>query len=90
MSSRTLKQIAELNTLSIPQLEERWRKLFGTAPPAHQRRFMVKRLAYRSQARGRAAPWTGAGELDSGRRYCCCLMRRCSSSRRRMGLMGTK
>ena len=50
MGSRTLKQIAELNTLSIPQLEERWRKLFGTAhPPAHQRRFMVKRLAYRIQ-----------------------------------------
>ena len=49
MSSRTLKQITELNTLSIPQLDERWRKLFGTAPPAHQRRFMVKRLAYRVQ-----------------------------------------
>ena len=49
MSDRTLKQIAELNTLSIPQLEERWRKLFGTAPPAHQRRFLVKRLAYRIQ-----------------------------------------
>ena len=49
MSSKTLKQIAELNTLSIPQLKERWRKLFDTAPPAHQRRFMVKRLAYRIQ-----------------------------------------
>jgi nitrate reductase assembly molybdenum cofactor insertion protein NarJ len=29
MSSRTLKQIAELNMLSIAKLEARWRKLFG-------------------------------------------------------------
>lgn len=49
MSTKTLKQIAELETLSIPQLEERWRKLFGADPPAHQKRFLIKRLAYRIQ-----------------------------------------
>jgi hypothetical protein len=49
MSTKTLKQIAELETLSIPQLEERWRKLFGTDPPARQKRFLIKRLGYRIQ-----------------------------------------
>ncbi len=49
MSSKTLRQIAELSTVSIPQLEERWRRLFDTAPPAHQKRFLIKHLAYRIQ-----------------------------------------
>lgn len=49
MGSKMLKQIAELNTLAVAELEARWRKLFGAAPSAHQRRFMVKRLAYRVQ-----------------------------------------
>ncbi len=49
MSSSIMKQIAGLQRLSVPDLKQRWRKLFGTAPPAHQRRFMVKRLAYRIQ-----------------------------------------
>ena len=49
MSTKILKQIAELATLTIPQFEERWRKLYGTAPPAHQKRFLIKRLAYRIQ-----------------------------------------
>ena len=54
MGSKMLKQIAELNTLAVAELEARWRKLFGAAPPAHQRRFMVKRLAYRVQE---LTPW---------------------------------
>jgi hypothetical protein len=49
MSSKTLKQIAELETLAVPELKVRWRKLFGTEPPTHQRRFLIKRLAYRVQ-----------------------------------------
>ena len=47
--SSTLRQIAELETLPAGQLEARWRALFGTDPPACQRRFLVKRLAYRLQ-----------------------------------------
>jgi len=47
--SSTLRQIAELETLPAGQLEDRWRALFGSDPPACQRRFLVKRLAYRIQ-----------------------------------------
>ena len=35
--------------LSFPELQERWRSLFGGEPPAYHRRFLVKRLAYRIQ-----------------------------------------
>jgi hypothetical protein len=47
--SSTLRQLAQLETLPAPQLEERWRALFGSDPPAGPRRFLVKRLAYRIQ-----------------------------------------
>ena len=47
--SSTLRQIADLETLPAGQLEARWRALFGSDPPACQRRFLVKRLAYRIQ-----------------------------------------
>ena len=49
MSDSTLKQIAQLGRLSPSQLEDRWRSLFGKAPPAYHRRFLIKRLAYRVQ-----------------------------------------
>ncbi len=47
--SSILRQIAELEMLPAAQLEARWRTLFGSDPPACQRRFLVKRLAYRIQ-----------------------------------------
>ncbi len=43
------RQIADLETLPAAKLEDRWRALFGSDPPACQRRFLVKRLAYRIQ-----------------------------------------
>ena len=49
MSTKTLRQIAELETLAVPELKARWRKLFGADPPTHNRRFLIKRLAYRIQ-----------------------------------------
>jgi len=49
MSDSTLKQIAQLGKLTPPQLEDRWRALFGKAPPAYHRRFLIKRLGYRLQ-----------------------------------------
>jgi hypothetical protein len=47
--SSIVRQIAELETLPAARLEDRWRALFGSDPPACQRRFLVKRLAYRIQ-----------------------------------------
>jgi hypothetical protein len=47
--SGVVRQLAELETLPAGKLEDRWRALFGSDPPACQRRFLVKRLAYRLQ-----------------------------------------
>jgi len=49
MKRSVVKQIAELPTLPIDRLKERWRALFGTEPPAYNRAHLVKRLAYRVQ-----------------------------------------
>jgi len=44
-----LKQIAQLPRLSFGELQERWRALFGSEPPAYNKTFLVKRLAHRIQ-----------------------------------------
>ena len=49
VSDSTLRQVAQLGKLSFPELQTRWRSLFGDEPPAYHRRFLVKRLAYRIQ-----------------------------------------
>ncbi len=49
MKENILAQVSELNGMSMPQLVERWKALFDTAPPARNRAHMVKRLAYRIQ-----------------------------------------
>jgi len=49
MSDSTLRPITQLSKLSFSELQERWRSLFGSEPPAYHRRFLVKRLAYRIQ-----------------------------------------
>ncbi len=49
MSSSIVKQITGLQRQSVPELKARWRKLFGADPPTHNRRFLIKRLAYRIQ-----------------------------------------
>lgn len=49
MSSSIVKQIAGLQRLSVPDLKQRWRDLFGTEAPAYNRAFLTKRLAYRLQ-----------------------------------------
>ena len=65
LSDSTLRQITQLSKLSFPELQERWRSLFGGEPPAYQRRFLVKRLAYRIQelAYGRLSEATRAGRM---------------------------
>lgn len=44
-----LKHIAQLPRLSFGELQERWRALFGSEPPAYNKTFLVKRLAHRIQ-----------------------------------------
>ncbi len=47
--SGVLRQITDLQTLSFEELKERWRDLYGTEPPRHNRAHLIKRLAYRIQ-----------------------------------------
>jgi len=49
MSSSTVKQIAALQDLPMPTLQERWRSLLGAEPPRYNRSFLVRRLAHRLQ-----------------------------------------
>ena len=49
MATSVLKQLAEIDRLDFGILKERWRALFGTEPPAYNRVFLTKRLAYRIQ-----------------------------------------
>ena len=44
-----LRQLATLETLSMEQLHEKWRDLYGGEPPGYKRQFFIKRLAYRIQ-----------------------------------------
>lgn len=49
MKDSVLRQIADLQNLSYDQLKERWEMLCGGTPPAYNRTFIIKRLAYRIQ-----------------------------------------
>jgi len=49
MTDTVLKQIAQIQKLSVEALREKWNVLFGTEAPAYSRPFLVKRLAYRIQ-----------------------------------------
>ena len=44
-----LRQLATLETMSLEQLHEQWRDLYGGEPPRYKRQFLIKRLAYRIQ-----------------------------------------
>ncbi|MBN1458345.1 MAG: DUF2924 domain-containing protein [Armatimonadetes bacterium] len=49
MSRAVLRQITQLESLSVEELHERWRELFGSKPPKAGRAYLVRRLAYRVQ-----------------------------------------
>lgn len=49
MKDSVLKQIADLQNLTYEELKERWAMLYGGVPPAYNRTFIIKRLAYRIQ-----------------------------------------
>lgn len=44
-----LRQVAELPTLTMLELKERWRLLYGSEPLPYNKLYLVKRLAYRIQ-----------------------------------------
>ena len=44
-----LRQLAILETMTMEQLREKWRDLYGAEPPGYKRQFLIKRLAYRIQ-----------------------------------------
>jgi len=49
MKDSVLRQIADLQNLSYEELKERWETLYSGTPPAYNRTFIIKRLAYRIQ-----------------------------------------
>ncbi|MCL4552913.1 MAG: DUF2924 domain-containing protein [Candidatus Marsarchaeota archaeon] len=49
MNKSVLKQITDLQNMTVEELRPVWRTLFGTEPPAYNRAYLVKRLAYRVQ-----------------------------------------
>ena len=44
-----LRQLAVLQSLSLEELRDKWRDLYGAEPPRYQRQLLIKRLAYRIQ-----------------------------------------
>ena len=49
MQKTVLKQLDELNRMSMDQLRKRWADLLGTDPGRLGRRYLIRRLAYRIQ-----------------------------------------
>lgn len=49
MTESVLAQLAALQKAETKALRDRWRALFGTEPPAYNRRFLIARLSYRIQ-----------------------------------------
>jgi len=48
-STSTLRQIAELHSLPMAELQARWGELVGSSPPQYNRDFLISRLAHRLQ-----------------------------------------
>ncbi|MCZ6806324.1 MAG: DUF2924 domain-containing protein [Deltaproteobacteria bacterium] len=44
-----LRQIAEIQALSLEELRDRWRALYGSEPPRYRRATLLRRLAHRVQ-----------------------------------------
>ena len=49
MTTSVVKQIADLQRMTLPELHDRWRQLMGGEPPRYRREFVIRRLAYRLQ-----------------------------------------
>jgi len=44
-----LRQLAALQKMSLEELQNKWRDLYGSEPPSYGRDFMFRQLAYRLQ-----------------------------------------
>ena len=44
-----LRQIAEIQELSLEELRDRWRALYSSEPPRYRRAVLIRRLSYRVQ-----------------------------------------
>ena len=44
-----LRQLAALQKMSLEELQNKWRDLYGSEPPQFRKPFLVKRLSYRVQ-----------------------------------------
>jgi hypothetical protein len=44
-----LRQLAALRQMSLPDLQEKWRDLYGSEPPNYGKQSMMRQLAYRIQ-----------------------------------------
>ena len=49
MKIGVLRQITQIQKLSLAELRDRWKEYFGTEPPAYGRSTLIRRLAYRVQ-----------------------------------------
>ena len=49
MTTDILKQVAALPRMTTPNLKKKWKELFDAKPPPYEKRFLVKRIAYRLQ-----------------------------------------
>lgn len=49
MADSVLKQVADLQNLTYEELRDLWHTLCGNEPPAYNRQYIIKRLAYRIQ-----------------------------------------
>jgi hypothetical protein len=66
-----MQQLAELDHLSMEHLTQRWQALIGGEAPRQNRRYLVKRLAYRIQelAYGGLSPETRSLLADTYQRH---------------------
>lgn len=48
-NNSVLRQLAALQSMTLPQLQDKWRDLYGTEPPQYKKRFLIIKLAYRIQ-----------------------------------------
>ena len=51
MTESILAQVKQLDTMTVPQLREKWREIFGVETKQRHRRYLQKRLAWEIQSR---------------------------------------
>jgi hypothetical protein len=49
MKRDIIRQLADLDRATVPELKRKWREMFGSESPGYNRTFIIKRLSYRIQ-----------------------------------------